>query len=204
MIHSSQIMAQKGRDNRETSPGTKELAGAISLPYPQQKHTVTCRNQCITDTHYLTGLHQGLPHSTNFGRPTLPSHACLSPHTAGPFSQKTGTNCTNTSSPDLHILWDLSSSRSSCAGRSHFTSRPVHTLLKCTPPLLGAKHCPQQAKTASAGNWTEKKGGCQDSTAGTHRRHSLKRQVPGNRGHCRATIGLFLHKTITFKSRRSS
>lgn len=48
----------------------------------------------------------------------------------------------------------------SVAKASHFTSKPACTLLKLyTPPQLGVKHCPQEAKGASANDCTEGKCG---------------------------------------------
>ena len=88
----------------------KELAGAISLPHPQHKHTATCRNQCRANIHYQTCLHQESPfilHLSSIGRCTISSHACFSPCTVDPLPQKTCINLTNTTSTHIYILWGL-------------------------------------------------------------------------------------------------
>ena len=83
----------------------------------------------------------------------------------------------NTPSPDPGLLRGLSSV-SSGDSKLYFTSRPKYSF-KTGPTQPATKHCPQQAKRATADNWAERKRG-QDSTAGhtQHTRETLP-EVPG-------------------------
>lgn len=108
----------------------------------------------------------------------------------------------NTSSVDLCILWAIDSSDGS-SGRFHSIRRPVRTLLKYTPSLKETKHSPQQAKRASVDEQTEKKV-AKTQQQSTHNMHKKHQALGNSRYSKQGTIGLPLHKAITFKSRRHS
>lgn len=173
VIYSSQSMAWRDRDHRETISGTKELANAISLLRPQHKHTVTCGDQHGVDTCYLTCLDQ--THSPPPALVVCPSQSHM-PQSQGwrPPTPEDRYKSHQHHISDLHHLQGLSSSGS--GGRSHFTSRPAHTLVKCATLSQRPNTAPQQAKRASTDNWTEEEvvRTQQQGTCNTHRRDSMK------------------------------
>lgn len=196
--------AQRGRNCEEILPGKK---GAVSHQFPllppTPAYTVTCGNQCGTQTHYLTCLYQllTLRHlSVDMPCPVnLSSFLALWP----PLTQKTSTNSTNIPSSDPCILENLSFG-GSCS-RCHFTSKPVHTLLKC-PSLSGDQTQFMKGKERLC-RWLEWRKNWPEFNIRAYEIHigdtpwSAKSWGIGDTT-LRDTAGSLHHKAITFRRRR--
>ena len=105
------------------------------------------------------------------------------PSQQAPSQRRPAQTLAHIASPYRRTLWSLSSSGG--GNRSHCTSRPEHISLKHATFRPVTKHCPQQAKRASADDRPEGKSG-QDKTA-AYKQHTLETfsGVPdlGNKGH---------------------
>ena len=119
------------------------------IPIPQHKHRATLGNQHSTNSRYLTSYTKPLlPQS---GGNTLPSQTCLSPRASGPLPQKTSPNPCQYHISQPRGLWSLSSGMAA-PGLISQADQNTSSQCKFRP---GTKHCPPQAKRASADDWPE-------------------------------------------------
>ena len=139
VICSSQsIAAGTQRSWGDNSRNKKAGRCHFTPPHPSINNGLSAGTKNIlTLVTYLgvTCLHQALPLCASGDlpaqSPALESQCC------GPLPQKTRANPANTS-PDLCVLWDLSSGSS--WGKCHFARRSLHTLLS----TIGKEsHCKQ-------------------------------------------------------------
>lgn len=108
VISSYQNVAHREKDHGKTPPGTKESAGAISLPLPPRKNNGHLWEQALCQ-YLLPNLFAPSPQPLAWADPPFPVLQVPTPRSPGHLS---------TTSPDQHILRDLSSCSS--RGRSHF------------------------------------------------------------------------------------
>ena len=139
------------------------------------------------DTPYITYLNQP-PHPQILADSSFLVTLIWVPALWAPL---TCTNFPNTTSLESGILWNVSSS--SGGGRSHFTSRPPHTLM----PTIG--------KESFCSNCTEGKRG-KDSKAQNmqHTQETIpEASGPGEQGtlHCRALQYLFFIRLLCLSAR---
>lgn len=125
VICPTHTMAQRDKDH---TPVTKEVVGAIHLSQPQHKQWPPVG----TSTAYLTSLKKPPPMHQG-------SHALCRPCTAGACLKIPAQTMLI---PHLLIFMFCGTSVWQEWGSSHFLSRQLHTLSQQAPPLLGTKSCP--------------------------------------------------------------
>lgn len=122
IICSFQSVSLRGNFQRDTSPGTKNLAGNHFLKH---KNRATFGEQLIADTDIQTGFITSPIPCISVKLPFLG----LSQSQHGRrFSPRPAQTPTHTLSPDNRLLWVLHFGRGGSG--SHLTSRPEHTYLK--------------------------------------------------------------------------
>ena len=163
-----------GRQHSRRHFSRKRGAGWHHLPPVSLSINTTCGRQYGVNIGFPTSLQEG-PITLYSARTALLNQACLSLSIVGSSPRKQAKLLSTPHLPTREfcrasVLVELDV-------RSHFTSRSEHTQLEVTTFRPGTKHCPQQARGASADDWPEGQSSQNTITCIIHQRHSLKCQI---------------------------